>query len=108
MNATVILNVRVPPELKEAIVDAAARSSRSVNAEVVARLERSLDGAGALAEPAPSSEPPASGNAVMDSLRKIAAGGYERGNTGLFSPEGELVREPDEPGFRSVPFEEGP
>jgi predicted HicB family RNase H-like nuclease len=37
------LGVRMPPELKERLREAASENRRSLNAEVVKRLEQSLD-----------------------------------------------------------------
>lgn len=38
-----IVRLRVPPELKKQIEDAAEKNNRSQSAEMVARLERSFD-----------------------------------------------------------------
>lgn len=41
-NTVVTLKVRVTPEFRERIVDAAKENSRSMNAEIVHRLEQSF------------------------------------------------------------------
>lgn len=41
-NTVVTLKVRVTPEFREKIVDAAKENSRSMNAEIVHRLEQSF------------------------------------------------------------------
>lgn len=41
-NAVVTLKVRVTPEFREKIIDAAKENSRSMNAEIVHRLEQSF------------------------------------------------------------------
>ncbi len=45
------LGVRMQPELKDALVEAARKNGRSLNAEVVLRLEQSFD-----IEPTPAAE----------------------------------------------------